>query len=120
MRVTTAAADFSTIPSQPLLLLLSTPNEAAEVPLPSRVVDVKAKAFKGLAGSVLVLNFANVVGFFGLGEVPILRPKLHKEVKASSIGQRLAGRAVSSQYHGCKAVGTISSILDADGIGATP
>ena len=80
-------------PSQPLLLLLSAPNEAAEVALPSRVVDVEAEAFKGLAGSVLVLGLANVVRFARLREVPILRPKLHKEVKASSIGQRLASRA---------------------------
>ena len=80
-------------PDQPLLLLLSAPNEAAKVALPSRVVDVEAKAFEGLAGSVLVLGLANVVGFAGLGEVPVLWPKLHKEVKASSVGHCLAGRA---------------------------
>jgi hypothetical protein len=33
------------------------------------------------------------VGFAGLREVPVLRPKLHKEVKASSVGNHLAGRA---------------------------
>jgi hypothetical protein len=74
-------------PSQPLILLLSAPNEAAKVVLPSRVVDVEAKAFKGLASSVFILSLANVVGFARLREVPILRPKLHKEVKASSIRQ---------------------------------
>jgi len=73
-------------PNQPFLLLLSAPNEAAEVALPSRVVDVEAKAFKGLAGSIFILSLANVVGFAGLGEVPVLQPKLRKEVEASSIG----------------------------------
>ena len=67
-------------PNQPFPLLLSAPNEAAEVALPSRVVDVEAKAFKGLAGSVFILSLANVVGFAGLGEVPVLRPKLHKKL----------------------------------------
>jgi hypothetical protein len=71
-------------PSQPLLHLLSALNEAAEVALPSRVVDVEAEAFKSLAGSVLVLGLANVVGFAGLREVPILKPKLHKEVNIRS------------------------------------
>jgi hypothetical protein len=35
-----------------------------------------------LAGSVFILSLANVVGFAGLGEVPVLRPELHKEVEA--------------------------------------
>jgi hypothetical protein len=60
LRVTTAAAHLSTIPTNHLHLL-SAPNEAAEVVLPSRVVDVEAKAFKGLAGSVFILGLANVV-----------------------------------------------------------
>jgi hypothetical protein len=48
------------------------------------VVDVEAKAFKGLAGSVFILSLANVVGLFaGLREVPVLRPEHYKEVKAS-------------------------------------
>ncbi len=38
---------------QPLLLPLGAPNEVAQVPLPSRVVDLEAKAFKSLAGSGL-------------------------------------------------------------------
>jgi hypothetical protein len=80
-------------PNQPLILLLSTPNEAAKVALPSRVVGVEAEAFKGLAGSVFVLSLANVIQFARLGEVPVLRPELHKEVEASSIGQCLAGHA---------------------------
>jgi hypothetical protein len=73
-------------PNQPFPLLLSAPDEASKVALPSRVVDIEAKAFKGLAGSFFVLGLANVVGFAGLGEVPVLRPELHKEVEASSIG----------------------------------
>jgi hypothetical protein len=48
-------------PDQPFLHLLSAPNEAAEVVLPSRVVDVEAKVFKGLAGSVFILGLAKVV-----------------------------------------------------------
>ena len=80
-------------PSQPLILLLSAPNEAAKVVLPSRVVDVEAKAFKGLASSVFILSLANVIQFFRLEGVPILRPKLHKKVKASSIRQCPDGHA---------------------------
>jgi hypothetical protein len=59
-------------PNQPFPLLLSAPNEAAKVALPSRVVDVEAIAVKGLVGSVFILSLANVVGFAGLGEVPVL------------------------------------------------
>jgi hypothetical protein len=56
---------------QPLLLPLGTPNEAAQVPLPSRVVDLKAKALESLAGSGFILCLANVVQLAGLGEVAI-------------------------------------------------
>jgi hypothetical protein len=62
--------------NHPFPLLLSAPDEASEVALPSQVVDIEAKAFKGLAGSVFILSLANVVGFAGLGEVPLLWPKL--------------------------------------------
>jgi hypothetical protein len=48
-------------PNQPFPLPLSAPNEAAEVALPSRVVDVESKAFKGLAGSVFIRSLADVV-----------------------------------------------------------
>jgi hypothetical protein len=70
-------------------------------------VTATTKAFKVLAGSVLILGLANVVRFAGLREVPALQPKFHKEVKAMSIGQCLAGCAcvitVCSTTHGCKA-----------------
>jgi len=66
-------------PNQPFPLLLSAPNEAAEVALPSQVVDVEAKAVDGLAGSVFILSLANVVGFAGRG-------LFYKEVKALSVG----------------------------------
>ena len=47
--------------SQPLLLPLGTPDEATQVPLPSQLVDLKAKALKSLAGSGFILCLANVV-----------------------------------------------------------
>ncbi len=46
---------------QPLLLPLGAPNEATQVPLPSRVVDLKSKALKSLSGSRFILCLANVV-----------------------------------------------------------
>ena len=86
------------LPDQPLLLLHSAPNEAVELALPSHVVHDEAKAFKGLAGSVLVLciGLANVVGFAGLREVPLLRPELHKDP------QRLMVRQLPCVIPSCK------------------
>jgi hypothetical protein len=108
-------------PDQPLLLLLSAPNEAAEVALPSRVVDVKAKAFKGLAGSVLILGLANVVGFAGLREkYPYCGPNFTRKSRHRALGNALPAAPALSQYHGCKASGIISRILDTSGISATP
>ncbi len=46
---------------QPLLLPLGAPDEAAQVPLPSQVVDLEAEALKSLAGSGFILCLANVV-----------------------------------------------------------
>ena len=62
----TGRYSLSNNPSQPFPLLLSTPNEAAKVALPSPVVDVEAKAVEGLAGGIFILSLANVVGFAGL------------------------------------------------------
>jgi hypothetical protein len=70
---------------QPLLLPLGASDEAAQLPLPSQVVDLKAKALKSLAGSGFILCLANVVQLFGLGEVAIWWAELHKEVEALGI-----------------------------------
>ena len=53
---------------QPQLLRAGAPNEATKVLLPPRVVDLKAEAFKSLAGSILILGLANVVRFAGSGK----------------------------------------------------
>ncbi len=74
---------------QPLLLLLGASNEATQVTLPPWLVNLEAKALKGLAGSVFVLSLADVVQFSRLREAAVLRPKLHKEVESASIGQCL-------------------------------
>ena len=72
---------------QPQLLCLGAYDEAAEITLPSQVVDLEAKSLKGLAGNNFFLRIADVVQLAGLGEVAVLRPKLHEEVETASIGQ---------------------------------
>ena len=57
-----------------------------------------------MAGSVLILGLANVVGFARLREIPSALPAV----------------SASLQYHGSKASGIVSRILDASGIRATP
>jgi hypothetical protein len=53
---------------QSLLLPLGAANEAAQVQLPSWVVDLEAKVLKSLAGSGFILHLAIVIQLAGLGK----------------------------------------------------